>query len=117
MCVCVSILTSASLQDMNLSTTCLRYSKLISRESFRSDVLITVVPDPDPEVGPGPGTGDGALAEAEAEASVLSLSICLSCLSPRPSWALSLLSVSVSGFSFYRGKHSGKRVHVDDVMA
>lgn len=34
---------SASLHDINLSTTCLRYSKLISRESLRSEVLVTVV--------------------------------------------------------------------------
>lgn len=34
---------SASLDDMNFSTTCLRYSKLISLVSVRSELLVTVV--------------------------------------------------------------------------
>lgn len=34
--------TSDSLQDMNFSTTCLRYSKFISLESFKSELLVTV---------------------------------------------------------------------------
>lgn len=39
----ISWYASASLDDINLSTTCLRYSKLISLESLRSEVLVTVV--------------------------------------------------------------------------
>lgn len=94
---CLS-LTSASLEDMNLSTTCFRYSKLISRVSSRSELLMTVVceaiaPGPVDDVEPGAGTG----AVARAGVSELGFSVGRSC---RPSGSFSLLSVSVSGFSF-----------------
>lgn len=75
-------LTSASLEDINLRTTCLRYSKLISRESFRSTELVTTTV----EVGRlDAGGGSGQT---------------FSCLSARLSKSLSFPSGSGSGFSF-----------------
>lgn len=81
-----SLLTSASLDDMNLSTTCLRYSKLISRLSLRSEVLVTV----GLEVG-GLGLDAGGRSGQN-----------LSCFSARISGNFSFPSASGSGFSFYR---------------
>lgn len=84
--VLFSLLTSASLDDMNLSTTCLRYSKLISRLSLRSEVLVTV----GLEVG-GLGLDAGGRSGQN-----------LSCFSARISGNFSFPSASGSGFSFYR---------------
>lgn len=81
------LLTSASRDDMNLRTTCLRYSKLISRESLRSAVLVTLVL----KVGrfwEDAGGGSGKT---------------LSCLSARISGDFSRASASGSDFSLYNG--------------
>lgn len=75
-------LTSASLEDMNFRTTCLRYSKLISRQSFRSTELVAMT-----------------VAAGGADAGGRS-GLTLSCLSARPSENLSLPSGSGSAFSF-----------------
>lgn len=40
--VLLEFFTSDSRQDMNFSTTCLRYSKFISLESFKSQLFVTV---------------------------------------------------------------------------
>lgn len=82
-----NLLTSASRDDMNLRTTCLRYSKLISRESLRSAVLVTLVL----KVGrfwEDAGGGSGQT---------------LSCLSARISGDFSRASASGSDFSLYNG--------------
>lgn len=78
-----NLLTSASRDDMNLRTTCLRYSKLISRESLRSAVLVTLV------------LKDGGLWEDAGGGSGQTLS----CLSARISGDFSRASVSGSDFS------------------
>ncbi len=83
-----SWLTSASLDDINLRTTCLRYSKLISRESLRSEVLVTVVLEVG-GLGVDAGGGSGQT---------------LSCFSARLSGSFSFPSTSGSGFSFYRAQ-------------
>lgn len=85
-------LTSASLDDINLRTTCLRYSKLISRESLRSDVLVTVV-----LVVGGLGADAGGSSGKT-----------LSCFSARLSGSFSFTSASGSGFSFYRDQRKEK---------
>lgn len=76
-------LTSASRDDMNLRTTCLRYSKLISRESLRSAVLVTLV------------LKDGGFWEDAGGG----FGQTLSCLSARISGDFSRASVSGSDFS------------------
>lgn len=78
-------LTSASRDDMNLRTTCLRYSKLISRESLRSAVLVTLVLK-GCRFWEDAGGGSGQT---------------LSCLSARISGDFSRASVSGSDFSLY----------------
>lgn len=83
-----SHVTSASLDDMNLRTTCLRYSKLISLESLRSEVLVTVVL----EVG-----GLGVDAGAGSGQTLSGFSALLSGSFSRP-------SASDSGFNFYRAR-------------
>lgn len=87
-------LTSASLDDINLRTTCLRYSKLISRESLRSEVLVTVVLEVG-GLGLEAGGGSGQT---------------LSCFSARLSGNLSFPSASGSGFSFYQEQRR-KRIY------
>lgn len=78
-----NLLTSASRDDMNLRTTCLRYSRLISRESLRSAVLITLVLKV-VRCWEDAGWGSGQT---------------LSCLSARISGDFSRASVSGSDFS------------------
>lgn len=85
-----AVVTSASLDDMNLRTTCLRYSKLISLESLRSEVLVTVVL----EVG---GLGVDAGAGAGSGQTLSGFSALLSV-------GFSFPSASDSGFNFYRAR-------------
>ena len=70
---------------MNLRTTCLRYSKLISLESLRSDVLVTVV------LEVGGGMADASAGSAKTRSG----------FSARISTSFSFPSASGSGFSFY----------------
>lgn len=91
-------LTSASLEDINLRTTCLRYSKLISRESFRSTELVTTMVE-----------GGGLLAGGGSGHT-------FSCLSARPSGGLSFPSGSGSGFSFYREPRAETNVGSNPVV-
>lgn len=90
-------LTSASLDDINLRTTCLRYSKLISLESLRSEVLVTVVLEVG-GLGVDAGGGSG---------------LTLSCFSTRLSGNFSFPSASGSGLSFCRTQRRKHNIHLN----